>query len=92
MFVGPLYVLRIWGFGLNLSAVSGYFPHFSAVNGFRLLRNGYGYGNGRKFAQLTDIREKDAWLCGHQTPYNGPTCLTKEIKKDMNHKILCVKA
>ena len=46
--MGPLYVLRICGFGLNLSAVSGYFPHFNAVNGYGLLRNGYGYGYGRQ--------------------------------------------
>ena len=44
--VGPLYVLQICGFGLNLSAVSGYFPHFSAVNGYGLLRNRYDYSYG----------------------------------------------
>ena len=31
-------------FGLNLSVVSGYFPHFIAVNGYGLLQNRYGYG------------------------------------------------
>ena len=31
-----------------LSAVSGYLLHPNAVNGYRLLRNRYGYGYGRQ--------------------------------------------
>ena len=50
-------------FGLNLSAVSGYFPQFSAVNGYGLLRNhyGYGYGYGRQNCSV------NGWDIEHRT-------------------------
>ena len=69
-FIGPLYVLRICGAGLNLIAVSGYFPHLVRLTvtdccGIAMVTTAMA----DKIARLTDIKAKNARLS--TTPSKG---------------------
>ena len=63
----------MYGFGLNLSAVSGYFPYFKRLTVKDCCRIATITVIADKITRLTDIRPKNARLCGYGTPHSGPT-------------------